>query len=273
MPTAAFVLFVSWFCLTARAQEPPETTMVGIDDAFSTGDGLSELQFAIVRAESLRGFGDAGVDLGPAGEPEYAGLVTFTRGLSASVDLTAAMFGVSYIESGSRTREFGTGDLVLAAKWRFRGDGESEGWHVAYRPGVSVPIGEDEGPDAPGLGFWTLDQALVATLVRRRWVIGIEGGYLLPVGDRGRQRGLGFVSAGAGFQASPRAKPEIELSYASDFVAAEADPSVLAATAGLIVNASRAIRIDIGLRYGLWGEQTAQRLTATANLSWSFGPP
>ncbi|MFV1978343.1 MAG: transporter [Myxococcota bacterium] len=64
----------------------------------------------------------------------------------------------------------GLGDLFVNAKWRFYGEGD-DGLHLAYQPGLSIPVGkhDDDKDLSPGLGFWTFDQRLIATLIERRW--------------------------------------------------------------------------------------------------------
>ncbi len=247
---------------------PLETSMVGIDDAFTTGDRLSEVSLTVVRETRHSHPGDSGDRRGPA----LLGALSFTHGITDRVDGTVAAVGVSYVEpSPGGDRDVALGDLAVDVKWRFHGDGAGEGLHVAYRPGVWIPVGRDEGEDAPGLGLWLLNQALVMTRAERRFVFGFEAGVSLPLGDGEGVHGFGFASAGASYRARGRVKPELELSYAREVLAGADDLRVLAATAGLIVNATDAVRIDVGLRYGVWTENSARYLTGSVNLAWTFG--
>jgi hypothetical protein len=61
------------------------------------------------------------------------------------------------------------------------------------------------------------------------------------------------------------------LNYLRDVLEGGADREALAVTVGLVINAADAIRIDLGVRHGIWGENVDQRLTGTANVSMTFG--
>jgi len=174
--------------------------------------------------------------------------------------------------TSTKNRDVVWGDLFVDVKWHFGGDGK-DGLQLAYRPGFSIPVGDenDASSQAAGLGYWTISQALIASWLERRWVLGAEAGFLLPIGDRGEARGLGFGSFGAGYQLAPRFKPEIELNYLNEVFETDAESEVLAVTAGLVINPSDWIRLDLGLRRGIWGENVDQRVTGSVNVSFTFG--
>lgn len=262
--------------LQSQADVPRvETSMIGLDDAWTTGASLSELEITLVYSQALRAFRNDGSTEGRGANDVVAGVVTFSHGLTRRVDVTASTFGVSYHDEDEiGDRGGGVGDLFLDFKWHFSGNGV-DGLQLAYRPGLSIPIGSENeaSAQAPGLGYWTINQALIATLLKQRWVAGFETGFLLPIGDRDDARGLGFGSVGVGYQVTARVKPQFELNYLRDFFDDNADSEILAATAGLIIHATDSFRLDLGLRRGIRGKNTDERLTGTVNLSFSFGSP
>jgi hypothetical protein len=130
-----------------------ETSMVGVDDALTTGASLSELEFTLAYSEAVRSFrsDNSTTDRGRNGST--LGVVTFTRGLAPRLDLTASAFATSYRDEDQREeRGRGAGDLFVDVKWHFHGDGVDR-LQLAYRPGVLIPIGDadEANGQAPGL--------------------------------------------------------------------------------------------------------------------------
>jgi len=252
-----------------------ESTMVGMDDATTTGASVSELQFAFAYSEARRTFQDDGTTAEIPENSLRTGTVFYTYGLTPRLDLSLLAFGIHYRdedEPDPTGREFG--DLFADVKWRFCGDGV-RGIQLAYRPGLLIPFGEDDdgGDQAPGMGSWAARQALIATLLQRNWMLDLEISVLFPIDDRSGQDRLHNVSFGAGYQISKTVKPLIELQYVHDVLDGEPDGKVLAVTAGATVNATNSIRLDLGLRRGVWGRNVDQRLAGSVNLSFTFGRP
>ncbi len=242
--------------------------MVGVDDALTTGAAVSELELTFAYSELVPRSRTHEVI---SDEAVLAGIVTFTHGFAPRLDLAVSTFGVSLREGGG-SESRGWGDLFADVKWRFHGNG-ADGLQVAYRPGLSIPVGKTDQDNAqsPGFGFWAMSQALLVTILEGRWVVGIETGFLLPLGDSGGTRGLGFGSVGGGYQVTRRLKPELELNYLRDFTSGDVDGEILAITAGLIVNSSPTTRIDLGVRHEIWGENVDQSLVGSVNVSVTFG--
>lgn len=244
--------------------------MVGVEDAFPVDAGRTEVEATYAYVTAARAFDDTGVarDRGP--NRAHEGTLTLTHGFTGCLDAAISLFGGSFRdEDERRVEDRGVGDLVVNAKWRFRGEGD-RGLHLAWRPALTIPVGNDAGPLAPGLGFWTLDQMLVATWIRERWVLGADAGVQVPVGDRDGARAFVLANLGAGYQLSSWLKPELELNFFHDFLADAADPQALVVTVGAILNPLERLRVDLGLRHGVYGRSADRQLSVTANLSWTF---
>jgi hypothetical protein len=129
---------------------------------------------------------------------------------------------------------------------------------------------DDDKDLSPGLGFWTFDQRLVATLIERRWVGGVSASFFLPFGDRDGARGFASADLGLGYQLMPWLKPELELNYAREFATGQKDADTVAATVGAIVNLSDALRADLGFRHDFYGRNADRRLSVIASFLWTF---
>jgi hypothetical protein len=246
--------------------------MVGVEDAFPVGKGRSELELKYFFATAARAFDDGGDTFRRSDNAVHEGSFTATHGITSFLDAAVGIFG-GYIQDDDEPERSvtGLGDLFVGAKWRFYGE-EKDGLHLAYQPGLSIPVGkhDDDKSLSPGVGFWTFDQRLIATLIEERWVGGVNAGFSLPFRDRDGARGFVSADLGLGYQLTRWLKPEIELHYVRDFEADRKDREAFAASAGAILNLSDAFRVDLGLRHVFYGHNADRRLSVIANFLWKF---
>jgi opacity protein-like surface antigen len=99
---------------------------------------------------------------------------------------------------------------------------------------------------------------------------GLSASFFLPFGDRNGARGYVSANAGLGYQLMPWLKPEFELNYFHEFVHGQKNGDSVAATVGLILNLSDALRLDLGFRHDFYGRNTDRRLNAIASILWTF---
>lgn len=168
VPPSVVAVAVLWAATVAHAQESDgsgiagnrtvsasgagvsriETSMVGIDDAWTTDDSMSELELTLVYSQALRAYGSDGSTSDRGTNDVGAGVVTFTHGLAPRLDLAASMFGVSFSdEDEHESRNRATSDLFVDVKWHFGGNAV-DGLQLAYRPGLSIPIGSQDRASA-----------------------------------------------------------------------------------------------------------------------------
>ncbi len=246
--------------------------MVGIEDAFPVARGHSELELNYLYSHAQRAFDDRGDTRRRGDNGSHLGAFSAKHGFTTWLDASVGIFARhSWDDDAPERRVTGLGDLLVDAKWRFYGEGES-GLHLAYQPSLSIPIGkhDDDKSLSPGLGYWSFAQKLIATWIEDRWVGGATASFALPFGDRNGARGVASADLGLGYQITPWLKPEIELHYVHDFASGRKDTDVLAATAGAILKPSDALRVDLGLRHGFYGRNADRRISAIAKLVWAF---
>ena len=199
--------------------------MVGVEDAFPVEVGRTELELGYLYSTAARAFDDGGDTFSRGDNATHVGGVIAKHGFTSFLDVAIGIFGAYSQDDDEPERSItGLGDLFVGAKWRFLGEGD-DGLHLAYQPGLSIPVGkhDDDKNLSPGLGFWTFDQRLVATLIERRWVGGVSAGFFLPFGDRNGARGFASANLGLGYQLTPWLKPELELNYVREFASGRKD--------------------------------------------------
>lgn len=272
----AFALAAAFVLTRSAVAEPAslsvEPAMVGVEDAFPVAAGRTEVELRYRYATAARAFDSDGDTFDRGENGLHVGSLTVKHGFLESLDAAIGIFGAYARDEDEDEGSFGgAGDLFVNVKWRFLGEGD-EGLHLAYLPGLLMPVGEhDDGKQlSTGLGFWTFDQTLVATLIEGRWVGGADASFFLPFGDRDEARGFAIANLGGGYQLTPWFKPELELNYFYDVIAHADDRQVLAATAGAIFNLSDALRADLGVRHGLAGRNADRRVSVILSLLWTF---
>jgi len=246
--------------------------MVGVEDAFPVEAGRTELELGYLYSTAARAFDDGGDTFRRDDNATHVGGFTAKYGFTSFLDAGIGIFGAYSQDDDEPERSVtGLGDLFVNAKWRFYGEGD-DGLHLAYQPDLSIPVGkhDDDKNLSPGLGFWTFDQRLVATLIERRWVGGVSASFFLPFGDRNGARGFASADLGLGYQLMPWLKPELELNYVREFSTGQKDAETVAATVGAIVNLSDALRADLGFRHDFYGRNADRRLSVTASFLWTF---
>jgi hypothetical protein len=270
---AALAVFLAAQRATAESDSfPVEPSMVGVEDAFPVEVGRTELELGYLYSTASRAFDDDGDTFSRGDNAVHAGAFIAKYGFTSFLDAAIGIFGAYSQDDDEPERSItGLGDLFVNAKWRFFGEGD-DGLHLAYQPGLSIPVGkhDDDKNLSPGLGFWTFDQSLIATLIEGRWVGGISASFFLPFGDRNGARGFASADLGLGYQLTPWLKPELELNYVHDFASGQKDADAVAATLGVIWNLSDALRADLGFRHGFYGRNADRRLNVTASFLWTF---
>jgi hypothetical protein len=274
-----FALFAALAILLASQRAPAESapfpvepSMVGVEDAFPVAVGQTELELSYGYSTAARAFDDGGDTFPRDDNAAHVGAFTAKHGFTSFLDAAVGIFGAYSQDDGEPERSVtGLGDLFVNTKWRFFGEGD-DGLHLAYQPGLSIPVGEhdDDKNLSPGLGFWAFDQSLIATLIEGRWVGGVSARFLLPLDDRDGARGFASANLGLGYQLTPWLKPELELNYDREFATGPEDAEVLAATFGVILNLSDALRADLGFRHVFYGRNADRRLSVTAAFLWTF---
>ncbi len=246
--------------------------MLGVEDAFPVALGRTELELGYLYSTAARAFDDSGNSFSRGDNATHVGGATVKHGLTRFLDVAVGIFGAYSRDDDEPERSVtGHGDVFVSAKLRIFGEGD-DGLHLAYQPGLNIPVGKQDDDESlsPGLGFWTFDQKLIATRIEGRWVGGVSVGFLLPFGDRNGARGFASADLGLGYQLTPWLKPELELNYIREFATGRRDAESIAATVGVILNLSDALRADLGFRHDFYGRNADRRLSAIANLLWAF---
>jgi hypothetical protein len=280
VPRSIFGSFFAALAILLAAQrapaEPPpfpvEPSMVGVEDAFPVGVGETELELGYLFSTAAKAFDDDGDTFSRADNAVHVGGFVAKYGFTSFLDVGIGIFGAYSKDDDEPERSVtGLGDLFVGAKWRFYGEGD-DGLHLAYQPGLSIPVGkhDDDKGLSPGLGLWTFDQGLIATLIEGRWVGGVSAGFFLPFGDRNGARGFASANLGLGYQVTRWFKPELELNYNRVFASGRKDADSVSATVGAILNLTDALRADLGFRHDFYGRNSDRRLSVSANFVWAF---
>jgi hypothetical protein len=173
--------------------------------------------------------------------------------------------------TGSDTGQ-GFGDLNFDLRYRFLNDTKRH-LEMACIVGMTAPTGSRSNEREIGTSqeYWSLGPALVVSKDWGRWTGNADVGFSLPFGNRREDaRGLLNGDAALGYQVLPWLQPEIELNYAHEFIAHDADSDVIAATVGLVMPINDRWRLNAGVQQGLWGRNTEKATTYLIALKWAF---
>ena len=164
------------------------------------------------------------------------------------------------------------GNLTVTAKWLFYQSNEMD-LTVAWLPGFTAPVaGSASGENiAPGQDYWSLNNLLVLTHVDGRFNFNMDVGLFLPVGgDRGDQRVELIGDVAAGYQATPMIQVFAELNFGQATISGGADSANYAATAGVTLNVTDSMRIDLGLQTVVYGRNADRDRFWLANFSKTY---
>ena len=182
----------------------------------------------------------------------------------------AAGFGGS--ASGS-IRGHGLTDTTVHTRWRFLG-GRDLGLDVAIRSGFVIPTGASVSADSLWLsqGYWSFDNALLASKDFGAFTVDVEVGYSLPFGaQRQEQRGTLFGNLAGGWEVFTWLQPEVELNYEHSYTAGGTEGSdVLAVTGGFVVPFGEDRLISVGMQCATWGRHAGQTAGGIAILKWTL---
>jgi hypothetical protein len=198
--------------------------------------------------------------------------VTATRGLVDGLDTALSVAWQDLIEDGDNEFDDGVGNVVANAKWRFFQSGD-ETVVLSWLPGFTAPFsGDARGKEfIPLQDYWSIDNLMALTFVGERFNLNFDAGYLLPFGgNRDDDRGNITGNAAVGYQLTPWFQPEIELNYGHGFVDDGTDSDSLGATAGVILNLPRDLRLDLGVRQTFYGRNVELGTGVLANFSVTF---
>jgi hypothetical protein len=266
-------LLIGLMAMPAGAGEAsPEHGKINTPDATPVDPGQLEV-------EGVYGYGAADRAWDSDGKLQRRGLanqhavgIALTAGLVDNVDIAVAtgpgwLRDKDYDFDGDGLTDAdtgrGLGDTEIGLRWRFYQSPE-RALDLAWIGGFTIPTGSksDFGEIGTSQEFWSFNQTLAASRDWGRWTGNAALGYALPFGDRrGDAQGTLTLDVAIGYQLLDWLQPELELNYARDLVAHDADSELLAATFGLVMPVSDDWRVNAGIQHGLWG-RTADRETA-----------
>jgi len=168
-------------------------------------------------------------------------------------DRTDLIVGLPYEREQTQTggvtsRERGISDLSVEAKWRFQ---EHDGFNVALKPGLTIPIGNDEKGHGSGkVGYSVF---LIAEKEAKPWSIFFNLGYIRNDNKEStvdERRDLWHVSLAAARDLSESLKLVANLGVESNpDKRSDRKPAFL--LGGLIYAVTDHVDIDLGLKAGL----------------------
>ncbi len=254
------------------ASTSPETAKVATEDAPTVDPGRTEVELTYSFGHAGRVFNSAGHvrDRGTLDVQLFT--VTATRGLVDGLDTALSVAWQDLIVDDDDEFDDGVGNVVVNAKWRFfqSGDGTMV---LSWLPGFTAPFsGEARDREfIPLQDYWSLDNLVALTLVGERLNLSLDAGYVLPFGgERNTDRGNITGNAALGYQLTPWFQPEVELNYGHGFVDDGTDTDFLGATAGVILNLPRDLRLDLGFRQTFYGRNVELGTGVLANFSVTF---
>ncbi len=258
--------------LTEEAAEV-EHGKINTPDASPVDPGHFEIESSYGYSHSKRFWGNDGhTHTRNLAREQELGL-SATIGIAENIDVSV---GGSYVWLKDKDNDFDAdgpefgptsghdfGDLEVSGRYRFF-ESKENSFELAYIGGVTIPTGSDSSRDEMGTSqeFWSFNQTLVASKDWGKWTANADIGYALPLGNkRENARGCFNADVAVGYQYLPWLQPEIELNYGHDFLTAEEDSDVLAATIGLVMPVNDQYRVNLGVQQGLWG-RNADKATA-----------
>jgi hypothetical protein len=218
------------------------------DDAGTLGKGHFQLEVS-GQYDSDKEMVD-GVSLEATGS-EFATSLSF--GMAENVDL---VLGVPY-QSGKEKEdgvsvydEKGISDISLEAKWRFY---EKDGLSLAFKPGVSLPTGNEE--KGLGTGKTGYQAFMIGSSEAAPWAFHANLGYIRNENNANEEKNIWHASLAAtceivkGFQIvgniGIERNPDKE---------AHNDPAFV--IGGVVYSVSENFDIDFGVKYGLTSSET-----------------
>jgi len=173
--------------------------------------------------------------------------VSLAAGVREDVDIVV---GAPYIIleekiAGTTVDEQGPGDVVLEAKWRFF---EKEGASFAIKPGISLPLGDED----KGLGTGENGYFLFAIASMEAEPVTVHGnlGYMRNENNAGEEKDLWHVSVAAEYEMTESAHlvGNVGMEKNPD-PSADNDPAF--GLLGVIYSPEEYIDLDAGVKVGL----------------------
>jgi len=262
----------------AAATEPsdpavtPETAKLIAEDALVVDPGQVELEFGYAYVRGDRAF-DAGGDLQRRGE--VSGYIPSFRGRFGIRDNLDVGFEVTYrtitVDEDDVVADR-LGILLAGIKWVIHRSVREDRF-FSLVPRFSAPFGA-RGEDrelAPGQDYWSVGGVFVYTAIGDRYNVSVDLGYDAAVGGkRADNQGALVLDFAWGYQATRRIQPEIEINYVNGLVVRAPNAEGLGITAGLILNLTPSIRLDLGFQRIVRGRITSEASAFLSNLSWTF---
>jgi len=245
------VFFSALFCSTAAFAAHPLIT----DDAGTMGKGNAQMEFN----------GEYGHDKEEGVTTKTTeGSVAFTYGATDTVDL---VIGVPYQhirvkEEENTMSENGFSDTSLEVKWRFY---EHEDFHLAIKPGISLPTGDDD--KGLGTGKATYSLYFISSKEMDQWGFHLNLGYLRNENTQDEEKNIWHASIASSLALTEKLTAVANLGVESNTdKAAGTDPAFF--LAGLVYALTDDFDIDCGIKYGLNDPETDY--SVLAGVTWKF---
>ncbi len=248
-------LFLS-LCMVLAAAEAAFAGIPLITDDTGT-QGKGNFQFEL--------FGEYGQD----GE---ARVTTKTSDLSATltygiIDSADIILGIPYEawrsnDSESVKKGSGIGDLSLEAKWRFY---EKEGLSFAFKPGFTIPTGDEE--KGLGAGRPTYHLLFVATEQMKPWEFDVNVGYLYNENSVGERKNIWSASLDGQLEVLKNLKLVLDAGVATNPDSSSNTPPVFI-LGGLIWSLRENLDIGMGVKGGLTKPETD--IAVRGGITWRF---
>ncbi len=184
---------------------------------------------------------------------------TLTYGIIETVDLVLSLpYRWSNVKEDGITVSDGNGisDTVFEVKWRFF---EKDGLGLAFKPGVSLPTGDDE----KGLGAGKTGYHLffIASQEIAPWAFHLNIGYIGNENTVDEEKNIWHASLAATYDVVENLKivGNIGVEKNTD-KAADNDPAFI--LGGVIYSISKSFDIDFGVKYGLNSSETDMSVMA-----------
>jgi hypothetical protein len=168
--------------------------------------------------------------------------VDFVVGLPYQIIIT--------MEGSEKTRENGVSDLTLELKWRFF---EREGFSLAVKPGLSVPIGDDE----KGLGAGKVGGSffVIATQEIEPFTLHFNAGYGRHENTADEEKDLWHVSLASEFEVCKWARLVANVGAERNTDKTDDTPPAFI-LGGLVISLTENLDFDIGVKGGLTEPET-----------------
>ncbi|MDD5724019.1 MAG: transporter [Syntrophales bacterium] len=252
-------VFFCWAVLTLPVSSWAGHPLI-TDDTGTQGTGKFQLE--------LTGQYDEDKDTAAGVSVETTGKevgTTLSYGLVENVDLVLSLpYQWGKTEEGNvRTYdEKGVSDMAFEAKWRFF---EKEGFSLAFKPGISIPTGNDE--KGLGTGNYGYQVFWIGSKKIAPWAFHANLGYIRNENKVDEQRNIWHASLATTWEVVKNLNLVANIGMErnpddsdSDSDSASNDPAFI--IGGVIYSVTENFDVDCGVKYGLNSSETDTSLMA-----------